>query len=269
MTHKSTVQPGGQVCVAEPGASDPIPGVRKLLVRVERMERLAADVMALYLGLPAGERLAHAAGQYVEVIGDDGKRSAYSLANAPHDAALLQLHVRRGPGGGFSERVFLDLKEGDMLRLEGPLGRFQLNESSTKPIILLAGGTGFAPIKSMVEHLLHLGTAREISLYWGARDRTGLYLPELPQRWAAEHGNIRYLPVLSEPRPEDAWNGRRGLVHEAVLQDIADLSGHEVYAAGSPAMVTAALRDFVAHGLPAEAFFADAHHFAGAPEPAG
>ena len=244
--------------------ADPTHEVKNLPARVERMQRLAPDVMALFLKLPANERLSFAAGQYIEIICGDGKRRAYSLANAPHDADLLQLHVRLSPGGGFSERVFKEMKERDMLRFEGPLGSFQLDEASSKPIILLAGGTGFAPIKSIMEHLLRLGKDRRVSLYWGARDRAGLYLPELPQRWSAESG-VRYVPVLSDPLPGDAWDGRCGLVHEAVLADIDDLRGHQVYAAGSPAMVVSAQRDFVARGLPAEAFFADAFNFAASP----
>ena len=241
--------------------ADPTHEVKNLPARVERMQRLAPDVMALFLKLPGDQGLAHAAGQYIEIICADGKRRAYSLANAPHEAGLLQLHVRLSPGGGFSEQVFKTMKERDMLRLEGPLGRFQLDVASAKPIILLAGGTGFAPIKSIMEHLLHLGLQRRVDLYWGARDRAGLYLPELPLRWAAEHA-VRYVPVLSEPQPADLWEGRRGLVHEAVLADFADLSGHQVYAAGSPAMVVAAQRDCLARGLPAEEFFADAFNFA-------
>ena len=242
--------------------ADHLHEVKSLPARVERMQRLAPDVMALYLKLPADERLRFAAGQYIEIIVAGGKRRAYSLANAPQDTGLLQLHIRQTPGGGFSERVFHDMKERDMLRFEGPLGSFQLDQKSSKPIILLAGGTGFAPIKSMVEDMLARGLNRPISLYWGTPDRAGLYLPELPQRWAAEHDNIRYVPVLSAPRPEDAWSGRRGLVHEAVLEDIAELSAYQVYAAGSPAMVRAAQRDFVGRGLPEQAFFADAFNFA-------
>ena len=241
--------------------ADPVHPVKNLPARVERMQRLAPDVMALFLKLPANERLDFAAGQYIEIITGDGKRRAYSLANPPHDNALLQLHVRLSPGGGFSERVFTQMKERDMLRVEGPLGRFQLDQASSKPIILLAGGTGFAPIKSIMEHLLHLGSGRRIDLYWGARDRAGLYLPDLPLRWAAEQ-RLRYVPVLSDPLPGDAWDGRCGLVHQAVLADCADLSAHQVYAAGSPAMVVAAQQDFVARGLPADAFFADAFNFA-------
>ena len=237
--------------------------VRTMPCRVHQLERLAPDVMALSLKLPTNERLLFRAGQYLEILLKDGKRRAFSLANAPHDDALLQLHIRLTPGGLFTEHVFTTLKERDILRFEGPHGSFFLREDSAKPIILLAGGTGFAPLKSIVEHAIHNQIARPMTLYWGARDRAGLYLPELPPRWAAEHRHIQYHAVLSDADAAYAWTGRRGLVHLAVLEDHADLSGHQVYACGAPAMIDAARRDFIAHGLPEEEFFADAFTFAG------
>ncbi len=246
----------------EVGSIKDIP-VRTMPCRVQQLERLAPDVMALSLKLPVNERLLFLAGQYLEILLKDGKRRAFSLANAPHDDALLQLHIRLVPGGQFTEHVFAAMKERDILRFEGPHGSFTLREDSAKPIILLAGGTGFAPIKSIVEHAIHNQIARPMAVYWGARDRAGLYLPDLPPRWAAEHPHIQYQPVLSEPGAADAWTGRRGLVHRAVLEDYADLSGHQVYACGAPAMIDAARRDFTARGLPVEEFFADAFTFAG------
>ena len=247
--------------------------VRIMPCRVQQLERLAPDVMTLSLKLPVNERLQFLAGQYIEIILKDGKRRAFSLANAPHDDTLLQLHIRLIHGGHFTEQVFNVMKQRDILRFEGPHGSFFLREESAKPIILLAGGTGFAPIKSIVEHALHNLIARPMKLYWGARNRAGLYLPELPQRWAAEQlhashashaPHIQYQPVLSEPGAADAWTGRRGLVHQAVLEDHADLSGYQVYACGAPAMIDAARRDFSARGLPAEEFFADAFTYSSA-----
>ena len=248
-------------------SEDEIP-VRTLPCRVEAMERVAADVMILRLRLPASERLQFVAGQYVEFLLKDGKRRAFSLANAPHDDELLEVHVRLIPGGTFTEHVFGGMREKDILRLEGPFGHFHLQELSVKPMIMVAGGTGFAPIKALVEHALHNRIARPIAIYWGARDRGGLYLPELPGRWAAEHAQITYVPVLSEPTAADAWTGRSGLVHEAVLADHPDPSAHQVYACGAPAMIEAARRDFLARGLPADEFHADAFSFAapGAPK---
>jgi len=236
--------------------------VKTLPCRVQRMERLAPDVMALWLKLPANERLQFLAGQYIEFILKDGGRRAFSLANAPHGDETLEVHVRLIPGGQFTGHVFEGMKEKDILRFEGPMGTFFLREDSAKPVILLAGGTGFAPVKALVEHAIHSKTARPIHLYWGSKDKAGLYLPDLPAQWAAEHANISFVPVLSEPAAADAWTGRTGLVHKAVLEDFADLSGFQVYACGAPVMIDAAQKDFAAAGLPEDEFFADSFTFA-------
>ncbi|MCX8086281.1 MAG: CDP-6-deoxy-delta-3,4-glucoseen reductase [Rhodocyclaceae bacterium] len=244
--------------VKEISAARDIP-VKLMPCRVESLERVAEDVMILKLKLPANERLQFLAGQYIEFLLEGGKRRAFSLANAPHDDPLLELHVRRVPGGSFTEHVFTTMKLRDILRFEGPLGSFYLREESDKPILLVAGGTGFAPIKGLIEHALHIGLKRPMELYWGARDRAGLYMNALAERWAAEHG-LRYVPVLSEP--DAGWSGRTGLVHEAVLADHPDLSAYQAYVCGAPAMCEAAKRDFVAHGLPEEEFFADVFSYA-------
>jgi CDP-4-dehydro-6-deoxyglucose reductase len=234
--------------------------VKTLPARIERMEKLAPDVMAVYLRLPASERLQFLAGQYIDILLKDGKRRSFSLANAPHDDGLLELHIRHVPGGLFTEQVFSTMKVRDILRINGPHGSFHLQEESSRPLLLVAGGTGFAPIKALVEHLLYESVVRPITLYWGARDAAGLYLPELPANWAATQASIVYVPVLSEPA--QAWGGRSGLVHAAVLADFPDLSGHDVYICGAPAMIDAARRDFAQAGLPAAQFFADAFTFA-------
>ena len=245
----------------EVGAVKDIP-IKTLPCRVQKMERPASDVMLLYLKLPTNERLQFLPGQYIEFLLKDGKRRAFSIANAPHDDELLQLHLRHTPGGVFTDHVFHTMKERDILRFEGPHGTFFLREDSTKPMVLVAGGTGFAPIKSIVEHALHVHSARPMTLYWGARRPADLYLNDLPLRWQREHPGLRYVPVLSEPRPEDAWTGRTGLVHEAVVADLPDLSGYQVYLCGAPAMVEAARRDFVQRcRLPNDEFFADAFSF--------
>jgi CDP-4-dehydro-6-deoxyglucose reductase len=239
--------------------------VRTMPCRVQAMRRLAPDVMLLELKLPTSERLQFLPGQYIEFLLPQGHRRAFSLANAPDQDGLLQLHVRRIPGGVFTEQVFTTMKERDILRFEGPHGGFYLRDAAAelpRPMILLAGGTGFAPIKAIVEHMIAHGIVRPMTLYWGARDRAGLYLNDLPQRWAVQHPHIRYTPVLSEPAPGDAWAGRSGLVHRAVLEDVADLSGHDVYACGAPAMIDAARSDFTARGLPLERFFADVFSYA-------
>lgn len=241
--------------VREVAAAAGIP-IRRLPARVHRIERLAPDVMRLELKLPANERLQFLAGQYLDLTVDRGIRRSFSMANPPHDDALLEFHLRNY-GGAFSRHAFEHMKERDIVRCEGPFGVFFLRESSDKPVILLASGTGFAPIKAMVEHARHIGLARPMTLYWGGRVRADLYLSGLPERWQRENG-LRYVPVLSEALPSDNWRGRTGLVHRAVMEDFPDLSGHQVYACGAPAMVEAARRDFTAQcGLPPEEFFSD------------
>jgi len=240
--------------------------LKTLPCRVQRMEKLAPDIIGLWLQLPANEKLQFIAGQYIEFILKDGGRRAFSLASAPHEDGPLEVHVRLVPGGQFTTHVFEGMKEKDILRFEGPLGTFYLREESVKPIILLAGGTGFAPIKSLVEHLIHSKNTRPVHVYWGAKDKAGLYLPDVPQQWAAAYPWLKYVPVLSDAPAEDGWTGRTGLVHQAVLADFPDLSCFQVYACGSPVMIDAAQKDFAAAGLPENEFFADSFTFA-APKP--
>ncbi|MFM7703493.1 MAG: CDP-6-deoxy-delta-3,4-glucoseen reductase [Rubrivivax sp.] len=235
--------------------------VLKLPCRVLSIERPAPDVAVLRLQLPANQNLQYRAGQYVEFILRDGARRSYSMANAPHllgSPPAIELHIRHMPGGKFTDQVFSTMKEKDILRLEGPFGSFFLREDSDKPMVLLASGTGFAPIKALIEHLAHKGLTRPAVLYWGCRAKADLYLHEWAMQAARELPWLRYVPVLSDARPEDAWSGRTGFVHEAVMQDVPDLSAHQVYACGAPVMVDAAQRDFVARcGLPADEFYAD------------
>lgn len=245
--------------VKEIGAAKDIP-VKTLPCRIERMEKLADDVMALFLKLPSSERLQFLPGQYIDFLLKDGKRRSFSIANAPEEDELLEVHIRHVPGGFFTDQVFGAMKAKDILRIKGPMGSFFLRESD-KPILFLAGGTGFAPIKSMLHHAFHHGSERQMVLYWGAKSLADLYLPSLPSQWQQAHGNFSFIPVLSEPKPDDHWPGRTGYVHEAVLADIADLSGWQVYACGAPAMVEAARRDFIARGLPEDEFYADAFTF--------
>jgi CDP-4-dehydro-6-deoxyglucose reductase len=232
--------------------------IRTLPCRVEKVEKPADDVAILYLKLPAGERLQFLAGQYIDMLMKDGKRRSYSMANAPHDDQFLQLHVRKTPGGAFSKYVFEEMRERAILRFEGPLGTFYLREDSDKPIIFVAGGTGFAPIKAQIEHLFHYGDDRPVVLYWGVRSRKDLYLPDMPIAWAREHPSFSYVPVLSDPLPEDQWDGRTGFVHQAVLDDFPQLSGYQVYACGAPAMTDLAKQTFVERGLPEDEFYCDA-----------
>jgi CDP-4-dehydro-6-deoxyglucose reductase len=233
--------------------------VRKMPTRVQGIRKAAPDVAVITLQLPANEALAYRAGQYIEFLLKDGKRRAYSLATAPSFGGPLELHVRHLPGGVFTDHVFGTMKERDILRFEGPLGTFFLREESDKPIVLLASGTGFAPVKALVEHMVHLKSERPVTLYWGGRRPQDLYMHELCEEWTRTLPHFRYVPVVSDALPEDAWQGRTGFVHQAVMQDTPDLSGHQVYACGAPVMVDAARRDYVDQcGLPSEEFYADA-----------
>jgi CDP-4-dehydro-6-deoxyglucose reductase len=236
--------------------------IKKIPTRVTRLDRVTDDVIVMTLQLPANERMQYRAGQYIEFMLKDGKRRSYSMASAPRQDTQLSLHIRHLPGGVFTDQVFNTMKERDILRFEGPLGTFFLREDSDKPVVLLASGTGFAPIKAMVEHALETGSTRPMTLYWGGRRPSDLYMRALCEQWASrapDPVSFRFVPVISDATAEDAWQGRIGFVHEAVMQDLPDLSGHQVYACGAPAMVDAARRDFVARcGLPPDEFYADA-----------
>lgn len=233
--------------------------VRKMPSRVASIEKVAPDVAIITLQLPANEALAYRPGQYIEFLLQGGKRRSYSMASAPSLDGPLTLHIRHMAGGLFTEHVFNTMKERDILRFEGPHGSFFLREESDKPIVLLASGTGFAPIKALVEHLVHLQSTRPVSLYWGGRRPRDLYLHALCEQWAATLPQLRYIPVISDALPEDGWSGRSGYVHRAVMDDLPDLSGHQVYACGAPVVVDAARRDYVERcGLPADEFYADA-----------
>ncbi|MEN3297073.1 MAG: CDP-4-dehydro-6-deoxyglucose reductase [Burkholderiales bacterium] len=232
--------------------------IKKLPSRVAKLNRVSDDVMVVSLQLPANERLQYRAGQYIEFMLKDGKRRSYSMANAPHLDEHVTLHVRHMPGGVFTDHVFNTMKERDILRFEGPLGTFFLREDSDKPMVLLASGTGFAPIKAIVEHAIDAKTERPMVLYWGGRRPKDLYMQALCEEWARTVPDFKYVPVISNALPEDGWTGRTGFVHQAVMEDLPDLSGYQVYACGAPLMVESAQRDFVAQcKLPEEEFYAD------------
>ena len=236
--------------------------IKKMPVRVAALEKKSPDVMLVRLQLPANDTFRYHAGQYIEFILRDGARRAYSMANAPHTQAQspgVELHIRHMPGGRFTDHVFGALKEKDILRVEGPYGSFFLREDVDKPLILLASGTGFAPLKALIEHLQFLGSTRPATLYWGGRRPQDLYLDSWVRERLADMPHLRYVPVVSDALPEDGWSGRTGFVHQAVLDDFADLSGHQVYACGAPIVVESARAAYTAQrGLPPEEFFADA-----------
>lgn len=236
--------------------------IKTLPCRVVGMQKLAPDVMRLYLKLPATERLQFLAGQYISIMLKNGRRRDFSIANAPHADEYLEVHVRHIPGGEFTGYVFEGMREKSILRFQGPLGSFFLREESPRSIIMMGGGTGFAPLKGMLEHAFYIGVTRPIHLYWGARSRRDLYLHELPEAWAEKYPNFRYTPVLSEPHEEDNWQGRTGLVHAAVAADYLDLSNYELYMSGPPAMIEIAKEVFTVQGLPGQHLYYDSFDFA-------
>jgi CDP-4-dehydro-6-deoxyglucose reductase, E3 len=240
------------------------PAINRYQGRVERMERLSGTVMRVLVSLPGSQRIDFVAGQYINILLEDGERRAFSFANPPHDNELIELHVRLIPGGRFTTHVFEKMKVGDTLDFEGPLGRFTLH-AGTRPMLMVAGATGFAPIKSIVEDAFHRGVQRPIELYWGVSNVDDLYMLDLAQRWAREHSNFSIVPVLSNPAGSESWQGRTGLVHEAMLEDHADLSGYEAYVCGSVRMVDTAVPEFLARGLGADACYSDAFNPAAAP----
>ena len=232
---------------------------RVLALRLIDKQRLAPDVMRLVLQPPRAQVLNRLPGQYLDVLLPAGKRRAFSIANAPHTGATIELHVRHVAGGDFTHRVFTDLDVGATLRVEGPLGTFVPREDSERPMIFVAGGTGFAPIKALIEHFLHLGTRRTMHLYWGARTPQDLYLPQLPQQWSAS-GALQFSPVISDAGT--GAGGRVGLVHEAVLEDHTELSGFDIYMSGPPALIDAGRRSFVQAGLPEDRLYYDSFDYA-------
>ncbi len=236
--------------------------IKSLPCRVMHMEQLSHDVMGLWLKIPSTERLQFLAGQYIDILMKDGKERSFSLANAPHDDKFLQLQIRHYDGGIFSEIVFKEMKEKALLRIKGPYGNFFLREDSERHSIFIAGGTGFAPVKGIIEHMIAKDDKRPVSIYWGVRTKTDLYMDELARKWTEEHEHIKYTPVLSEPMEEDNWKGKTGFVHEAILEDIKDFSDIDVYASGPPVMVQSVHKSFTQLGLPEERLYSDAFEFA-------
>ena len=235
--------------------------MKKMPVRIASMEKVSSDVMRIFLQLPASEVMQYHAGQYVEFLLRDGSRRAYSMANAPHtlaaDAPKVELHIRHMPGGKFTDHVFGAMKEKDIQRVEGPQGSFYLREDNDAPIVLLASGTGFAPIKALMEHMQHKGITRPTRLYWGGRRPADLYMNDWVLAQLPLMPHLQYIPVVSNALPEDAWAGRTGFVHAAVLQDTPSLTAYQVYACGAPIVVDSAKRDYLASGLVEDNFFAD------------
>ena len=234
--------------------------IKTLPCRVQEMNQLANDVMQLFIKLPASERLQFLPGQYIDILLEDGRHRSFSIANAPHNDEFLELHIRLVEDGRFTPKVFNSMHNKDLMRIEGPHGSFFYHEDSEKDILLMAGGTGFAPIKGIVEHLLSEQVTRPVYLYWGVRTQADLYLRELAEQWAADNDNIQFIPVLSDA--DEQWSGRTGYVHEAVLSDFDDLSSFDIYTCGPPAMITAAEQSFQEKGMDKAHFYYDSFDFA-------
>lgn len=236
--------------------------VRKLPCRVIEKSLLTHDVMMLKLKLPVTEVFQFYPGQYIDILLPDGRRRSFSMANSPdkHEQ-MIELHIRHIDGGDFTGQVFTGLEEKTVLRIEGPLGHFYLRENTDKPIIFMAGGTGFAPVKSIIEYAFKKGITRNMYLYWGVRAQRDLYFHDLATSWSNQHANFKYIPVLSDPLPEDDKAFRVGYVHEAIMADFRDLTGFEIYASGPPVMVDAGFQAFSEKGVLAENYFSDAFEF--------
>ena len=232
--------------------------VRTLPLRVAQKTALAHDVMQLTLTPPANESLRFRAGQYIDILLRNGRRRAFSLANPSHIGDRLELHIRNVSGGSFSSYVFDALTERALLRMQGPLGNFYLREARGGPIILIAGGTGFAPIQSIILSALEAGLNRPLTLYCGVRAERDLYMDSRVKQWAARWPNLNYTPVLSQPDGDSNPDLRRGLVHEVVLEDFPHLAQADIYASGPPAMVDALRSVFPDHGADPGRIFCDA-----------
>jgi CDP-4-dehydro-6-deoxyglucose reductase len=237
--------------------------VKSLPCRIERKDLLAPDVMAVFLRLPAVEEFHYRPGQYLDVMLSEGRRRSFSIASAPADGRLVELHVRRASKVGFTAQLFDRMQAGTLLRIEGPLGQFWLRSESPRPALMVGGGTGYAPLRAMLRQLVAAGDRRPVTLYWGAAEASGLYEHDWLERLARERPGFQYRPVLSgEPSADAPWSGRRGLVHEAVLADLADLAGFDVYASGPPGLIESIRTDFVRRGLPRDQLFFDSFDYA-------
>lgn len=232
--------------------------VKTVRCRVEEKRKLSHDVMLLKVKLAGDERLQYLAGQYIEFILDDGKRRAFSMANAPHADNMLEFHVRHVAGGLFTGYLFDQMPDKSMLRLEGPFGNFFLREQSSRPVILMGGGTGFGPLKAIIEHMLYIGSKQRIHLFMGVRALRDLYMQDMVNGWIKQNTQIKFTPVLSEPMAGDNWQGETGYVHEAVLRSYADLSPFDIYLSGPPPMVNAAVTAFEVKGASRENMYSDA-----------
>ena len=247
--------------------------VRKMPARVHELKKLAADVIGLKLKIPSNDRLQFLPGQYMDFILDEGRRRSFSLANAPHEDQFLEFHIRHVDGGYFTPLVFAELKKKALLRIEGPLGRFYLRKDSKEPIIMMGGGTGIAPLRSMILQMIATGTNQAIHLFWGVRALKDAYLVDEIGQWLKKCPALKFTLVLSEPEPGDTKQMpvdlglvESGYVHEALIRTYPDLSAYVVYMSGPPPMIDAARAVFLQQGMVKDKLFSDAFDFADDPK---
>ncbi len=234
--------------------------VKRLPCRIDHMQRWSHDVLGVFLRLPVAEPFRFAPGQYLDVMLSGGRRRSFSIASPPHDARPLELHVRRVTGGEWTEPLFVDPVCNTLLAIEGPFGNFIYRGDTRAPMLLVGGGTGLAPLKSIVRHVIDNALCRDLTLYWGVRGERDLYAHAELEALADRAANLCYCPVLSEPGPD--WRGRRGWVHEAVLRELGSLAGYDIYASGPPEMIGAIRREFPRCGADAERLFCDTFDYA-------
>ncbi|AEG92764.1 FAD-binding oxidoreductase [Ramlibacter tataouinensis] len=251
--------PLGDLEIAPPAWHRAEPGARKTFAaKVYRNTRAADDVSVLQLRLPPGQRARFKAGQYLQLVLPDGSRRSYSMANPPHESDMLQLHVRHVPGGRFSA-IVAGLEPGEVLQLELPFGSFELREQAGAPLLCVAGGTGFAPVKSLLDDLVKKRVRRPVTLIWGGRNRAGLYLLGAVERWRLQLPGFSFLPAVEDAADAQALGGFHGRVDQALLAHCPSLAGWEVYCCGAPAMVAAVRQACVAgRGLAPQRFHSDA-----------
>lgn len=255
-------QPKGDVVVNVKEISSTTEIKPKIMpARVIKLEKLSHDVMQLELKLPESQRMQFLAGQYVEILLKGGKRRAFSIANAPHQDDVIVLQIRHVPGGLFSDHVFEEMKEKALLRIEGPFGGFYLQEESDRPIIMIGGGTGYAPINGMLEHAHSLEMKNQFHLFCGIRAKRDIYMQGMAESLTQRMSNLNYTAVLSDPEASDNWAGVTGFVHEEVLKQFADLSGFDIYMSGPPPMINAAKAAFIRQGASEDNMYSDAFEY--------